>query len=56
MLIDEQKNFANPTSKTRRFVERGELVPIVRVLYETDRNILGYYLVGSIYGPSYLSF
>ena len=56
MLIDELKNFANPTSKIRRLVERGELVPIIRGLYETDKNIPGYYLAGSIYGPSYLSF
>ena len=56
MLMDELKNFVNPTSKVHRLVEKGELVPIVRGLYETDKNIPGYYLAGSIYGPSYLSF
>ena len=54
--MDELKNFVNPTAKIRRLVERGELVPIVRGLYETDKNIPGYYLADSIYGPSYLSF
>ena len=56
MLIDELKNYANPTSKIRRLVEKGELFSVVRGLYETDRNVPGYYLAGSIYGPSYLSF
>ena len=39
MLMDELKNFVNPTSKIHRLVEKGELVPIVRGLYETDKNI-----------------
>ena len=56
MLMDELKNYANPTSKVRRLVEKGELFSVVRGLYETDRNVPGYYLAGSIYGPSYLSF
>ena len=56
MLMDELKNYANPTSKLRRLVEKGELFSVVRGLYETDRNVPGYYLAGSIYGPSYLSF
>ncbi|NJP39659.1 hypothetical protein HCH52_01115 [Oscillospiraceae bacterium HV4-5-C5C] len=28
----------------------------MRELYETDRNVPGYYLAGSTYGPSYLTF
>ncbi|MDD4312830.1 MAG: hypothetical protein PHW41_10145, partial [Eubacteriales bacterium] len=56
MLMDELKSFANPTAKIRRLVERGELTPIVRGLYETDKNIPGYYLASSIYGLSYLSY
>lgn len=56
MLVDELKDYANPVSKIRRLVASGELVSIVRGLYETDKNVPGYYLAGSIYGPSYLSF
>ena len=56
MLVDELKNYANPISKIRHLVEKGELISVVRGLYETDRNVPGYYLAGSIYGPSYLSF
>jgi hypothetical protein len=56
MLMDELKNYANPTAKIRRLVEKEELFSVVRGLYETDRDVPGYYLAGSIYGPSYLSF
>ena len=56
MLTNELKEYVNPTSKIRRLVGGGELVPIVRGIYETDRNIPGYYLAPIIYGPSYLSF
>lgn len=42
--------------KIRREVQNGNLIPIVRGLYETDANTEGKYLAGSIYGPSYLSF
>ena len=56
MLMDELKNYANPTSKIRRTVDKRELFSVVRGLYETDRNAPGYYLAGSIYGPSYISF
>ncbi|MHB1483713.1 MAG: type IV toxin-antitoxin system AbiEi family antitoxin domain-containing protein [Saccharofermentanales bacterium] len=56
MLINELKEYVNPTAKIRRLVDNGELVPIVRGLYETNRSIPGYYLAPIIYGPSYLSF
>lgn len=56
MLMDELKDYANPTSKIRRLVMSGELISVVRGLYETDKSVPGYYLAGSIYGPSYLSF
>jgi predicted transcriptional regulator of viral defense system len=56
MLVDELKDYANPTSKIRRLVAGGELISVVRGLYETDKDVPGYYLAGSIYGPSYLSF
>ena len=56
MLIDELKKYVNPTAKIQRLVDRGELVPVIRGLYETDPHIPGYYLAPIIYGPSYLSF
>lgn len=56
MLMDELKAYANPTAKIRRLVASGELIAVVRGLYETDRNVPGCCLSGSIYGPSYLSF
>lgn len=56
MLVDELKEYVNPTAKIRRLVDSKELFPIVRGLYETDASIPGYYLAPIIYGPSYLSF
>lgn len=56
MLLDELKEFVNPTAKIHRMVSNKDLFPIVRGTYETDGNIPGYYLAPIIYGPSYLSF
>jgi len=55
MLIDERKNFVILHLKYIVLL-KSKLVSIIRGLYETDKNTPGYYLVGSIYGPSYLSF
>lgn len=54
--MDDLKKYVNPKAKIRRRVDSGELVPVVRGLYETDPNIPAYYLAPIIYGPSYLSF
>lgn len=56
MLRNELNEYANPTSKIRQLVTAGKLFPIIRGLYETDRNTPGHYLAPIIYGPSYLSF
>ena len=56
MILEELKHYANPAAKLGRMVQAGEYIPIVRGLYETDKNTAGYLLAGSIYGPSYLSF
>ncbi len=56
MLHDELRSYRYPANKIARMVERGNLFPIVRGLYETDRDTPGYFLAASIYGPSYLSF
>ena len=54
--MDELSGYGNPKQKLGRLVKEGKYIPIVRGLYETNRNIPGYLLAGSIYGPSYLSF
>ena len=56
MIMDKLSNYANPKMKLRRLIKAGQYIPIVRRLYETERNKAGYLLAGSIYGPSYLSF
>ena len=56
MLYDELSKYSNPAAKIRRMVDGGELVQIIRGLYETDPGRPGYLLAPAIYGPSYLSF
>ena len=56
MLLEELKDYASPKSKLMRMAQKGECFPIKRGLYETDPNVPGYLLAGSIYGPSYISF
>ena len=56
MLKNELIEYVNPTAKIRQLVNKGELFPIIRGLYETDGRTPGYYLAPIIYGPSYLSF
>ncbi|MEG1825899.1 MAG: hypothetical protein RR218_01410 [Gordonibacter sp.] len=56
MLIEEQSKYAAPANKLIRMVRDGQIIPIVRGLYETDRTASPHLLAGSIYGPSYLSF
>lgn len=49
-------NYTDIKGKIRREIKSGNLFPINRGLYETDANVSGKYLAGSIFGPSYLSF
>ncbi len=56
MLLEEFSSYINPFSKIRQLVKNKKLFPIVKGLYETDKNISGAYLAVTIYGPSYLSF
>ena len=56
MLFEELRSYANPKAKLSRMVRHGECFPITKGLYEMDRNVPGYLLAGSIYGPSYISF
>ncbi|MGI6653567.1 MAG: type IV toxin-antitoxin system AbiEi family antitoxin domain-containing protein [Christensenellales bacterium] len=56
MLLDELQNYRYPANKLARMVTQGDIYPVVRGLYVTDRNTPGHVLAASIYGPSYLSF
>lgn len=56
MLLQRYKTYVNPAAKIGRLVKDGDLTPIIKGLYETDRAVPGYYLANVIYGPSYLSF
>lgn len=56
MLEDELSTYANPRNKIGRMVASGELTPVRRGLYETNRSTPGHCLAQSLYGPSYLSF
>ena len=49
-------DYTDVKGKIRREVQAGRLIPVAHGLYETDADVSGMYLAGSIYGPSYLSF
>ena len=44
MLLQELTDYANPAAKISRMTRNGQLVPIIKGLYETDRTIPGHYL------------
>lgn len=56
MLRSELYKYANPDAKVKNMVKQGELVPIKKGIYETDKFTQGHYLASVLYGPSYLSF
>lgn len=56
MLMQELKKYASPKTKLMRMVRDGECIQITKGLYETNKNVSGHLLAGSIYGPSYISF
>lgn len=56
MLKDNLQNYSNKNNKISREIKNGNLIKIIKGLYETDKNTAGYLLATSIYGPSYLSF
>lgn len=56
MLSDQLREYGDPAGKIMRMRNEGKIIPLVRGLYETDRNAPGQCLAGAIYGPSYLSF
>ncbi|MCI8895060.1 MAG: hypothetical protein HFI42_07860 [Lachnospiraceae bacterium] len=56
MLLEELSSYGNPKAKLSRMVKQGKCFQVTKGLYETDKNVPGYLLAGSIYGPSYISF
>lgn len=56
MIKSNLKKYSNKNTKICREVKNGNLIKIINGLYETNPNVSGYLLAGSIYGPSYLSF
>lgn len=55
-LLDQYQEYSDPHGKMRRDVKNNLLFPIIRGLYETNKNTSGMLLAAVIYGPSYLSF
>ena len=56
MLVERYKDFADPYDKIRRECANGNLIKVIRGLYEDDRSVPPYRLAAYIYGPSYISF
>lgn len=55
-LIYENKMYKDPRHRIYNMSRRGDIVPIKRGMYETERDTPGYLLANIIMGPSYLSF
>lgn len=56
VLIDQLKKYGDSAGKILRMKRNGEIIPLTRGIYETDKNAKGHWLAGAIFGPSYLSF
>ena len=48
--------YTDINGKIKREIDKGRIIPLVRGLYETDKNVSRLYLSSYIYGPSYISF
>lgn len=55
-LLIKYKDYKDPYGKIKREVDKKNIFPLVKGIYETDEKTPGYYLSSYIYGPSYLSF
>ena len=55
-LIFENKMYKDPKHRILNMSRKGEIIPIKRGLYETDRSVPGYLLANTMLGPSYISF
>jgi hypothetical protein len=46
IILEELKQYASPASKLSRMVKKGEYIPIIKGLYETDASTPGYLFRG----------
>ncbi len=56
ILIEEYADYSDVDNKIARLVKSGNLIKFAKGYYETDSTTPGFFLAGTIYGPSYLSF
>lgn len=56
MMLQELSDYSSPKTKLSRMVKNGECFPIIKGLYETEKDVAPHLLAASIYGPSYVSF
>ncbi|MCR4879485.1 MAG: hypothetical protein K5906_00810 [Bacilli bacterium] len=56
LLKEELKEYSCPINKINRMVKDGTLIPLVKGVYETNRNAHPFTLARSICSPSYISF
>ena len=56
MLLQRYREYANPYDKIKRECRNGNLIKVIRGLYEDDPKAPPYLLASYIYGPSYISF
>lgn len=55
-LLFENRTYANPQSRVQAQVNKGNLIPLKRGIFETEANTPGFVLANALLGPSYLSF
>ena len=56
LLKEELKQYKQPVNKINRMVKDGELFPLIKGKYETNKNVHPFALARSICSPSYISF
>lgn len=56
MHVESLRGYSKPLSKISRMAASGGITPIIKGLYETNKEPPVYLLAGSICGPSYISF
>ena len=56
LLKEDLKDYKCPINKINRMVKEGSLIPLVKGVYETNKNVHPFTLARSICSPSYISF
>lgn len=55
MLLEEFRDYPNPSRIIRNEILRNKLIPVKRGVYETNAAVSGHLLASVIFSPSYLS-